>query len=322
MPTTDSSTLSIGMQIFYARMLLKRLLPLLIHTQFGVPGRIPRGMGKVMRYLRLGSLAVNKTPLTEGSPPAGKSLTTTYVDVTMKQFGDFVTLTDVVKTQVFDPLLGDLMPVMAEQAGLSIDSYTCDILNAGTNVQYAAGRVSRVTVANTDKYTAAEGLKAKRTLENANVLRIGGYYYAYAHPNTLYDLRQDSRWVNANSYVDNSNLKNGEEGELDGIRYLRSTNTGKFTGAGAGGIDVYSTLVFGQNWYTTASYEAPESGGSTPEMDGEATSLPVELILKELGSGGTSDPLNQISTLAWKVAYETVISNQNCGVRVEHAVSP
>ena len=322
MPTTDTGTLSIGMQTFYARMLLKRLLPLLIHTQFGQKGRIPRGAGKVMRWLRLGALAINKTPLTEGSPPAGKSLTTAYVDLTMKQFGDFVTLTDVVKTQVFDSLLGDLMPVMAEQAGGSIDAYTCDVLNAGTNVQYAGGVASRVLVAASNKYSADEGLKAKRTLENANVLRIGGYYYAYAHPNTLFDLRKDSRWINANQYVNITNLLNGEEGELDGIRYLRSTATGKFAGAGASGIDVYSTLIFGQNWYTTASYDAEEAGGTDPEMGGEATDLPVELILQELGSGGTNDPLKQISTLAWKVAYETIISNQFCGVRVEHAVSP
>lgn len=58
--------------------------------------------------------------------------------------------------------------------------------------------------------------------------------------------------------------------------------------AGAEGRDVYSTLVMGENAYGTTSVE----GGG------------LEHIVKQLGSAGTADPLNQRATAGWK-AWKT-----------------
>lgn len=55
-------------------------------------------------------------------------------------------------------------------------------------------------------------------------------------------------------------------------------------GAGADGSAIYCTLLLGANAYGTTELE----GGG------------LEYIAKQRGSGGTSDPLNQRSTLGWK----------------------
>ncbi len=73
--------------------------------------------------------------------------------------------------------------------------------------------------------------------------------------------------------------------------------------AGAEGRDVYATLIMGDNAYGTAS------------LDGEGLSL----IVKQLGSAGTSDPLNQRATVGWKAAKVTVRLVEAFMVRIETA---
>lgn len=72
-------------------------------------------------------------------------------------------------------------------------------------------------------------------------------------------------------------------------------------GAGAGGRPVYSTLILGANAYGVTEI----SGGG------------LEFIHKELGSGGTSDPLNQRATEGWKCTRVCKILVEQYMVRVE-----
>jgi N4-gp56 family major capsid protein len=73
--------------------------------------------------------------------------------------------------------------------------------------------------------------------------------------------------------------------------------------AGAQGRDVYATLVFGENAYGTT----------------EITGGGLELIVKQLGSAGTSDPLNQRATVGWKATKVTVRLVEAFMVRIETA---
>ncbi len=75
--------------------------------------------------------------------------------------------------------------------------------------------------------------------------------------------------------------------------------------AGAEGVDVYATLVFGENAYGTTSLE---NGG-------------LEHIVKQLGSAGSSDPLNQRATVGWKATKVTVRLVEAFMIRIETAAS-
>lgn len=77
--------------------------------------------------------------------------------------------------------------------------------------------------------------------------------------------------------------------------------------AGAAGVTLGSTLVLGQNAYGVVDIE----NGAAPQ-----------LIVKPAGSAGTADPLNQFSTIGWKVpAFATVILQQLFMIRIEHGIS-
>ncbi len=73
--------------------------------------------------------------------------------------------------------------------------------------------------------------------------------------------------------------------------------------AGAEGRDVYATLIFGENAYGTTS------------LAGEG----LTHIVKQLGSAGTSDPLNQRATVGWKANKVTVRLVEAFMVRIETA---
>ena len=85
-----------------------------------------------------------------------------------------------------------------------------------------------------------------------------------------------------------------------------SANTVIYPGeAGADGVDVYATLVFGENAY-----------GTTTLADGG-----LEHIVKQLGSAGSSDPLNQRATVGWKATKVTVRLVEAFMIRIETAAS-
>jgi len=73
--------------------------------------------------------------------------------------------------------------------------------------------------------------------------------------------------------------------------------------AGAKGRDVYSTLVLGSDAY-----------GVT-----EVTGGGLKNIVKQLGSAGTGDPLDQRATTGWKAIKTAEILVENYMVRIETA---
>ncbi len=75
--------------------------------------------------------------------------------------------------------------------------------------------------------------------------------------------------------------------------------------AGGEGRDVYATLVFGDNAYGTTEVGY---GG-------------LEHIVKQLGSAGASDPLNQRATVGWKANKVTVRLVEAFMVRIETVAS-
>ena len=70
---------------------------------------------------------------------------------------------------------------------------------------------------------------------------------------------------------------------------------------GAGGTDVYSTLVIGEGAYGVTDI----AGGG------------LQTIIKQKGSGGTADPLDQRATIGWKCAKTAEILVDEYMVRIE-----
>ena len=94
----------------------------------------------------------------------------------------------------------------------------------------------------------------------------------------------------------------GEVGKLFGCRIVETTQAKVFEKAGASNADVASVIVLGQYAYGYTSLT-----GSNPRV-----------IVKPAGSAGTGDPLDQISTVGWKMdGFGVKLIQPEYAVRIE-----
>lgn len=299
--TTTESGMSAQMKTFYDKNIIRNAQPLLVHDQFGQKRNIPDNSGKKIEFRKLNPFSKATTPLTEGVTPDGKKLDWTKVEAEVSQYGDYVTTSDLLNLTAVDNTILEAQRVLGEQAGATLDTITREVLNSGTNVQYVDGtKTSRLSIASTDVLTVNAVKKAVNTLKRMNARKIDGDYIAIIHPDVAYNLTSDPNWLNVNMY-NPKNWYEGEIGKIHGVRFIETSEAKVFEGAGASGVDVYSTLIIGADAYGVTELE---NGG-------------LETIIKTKGSGGTSDPLDQRSTIGWKAAKTAEILTQAFMVRIE-----
>ena len=304
--TTDSG-LSAENKTFYDRTLLESAKPNLIHSQFGQKRPIPKNGGKKIEFRRYGALPKALTPLTEGVTPDGRKLTVTAVEAEVHEYGDYVALSDVLDLTAIDNNVLEATKAIGNQAGLTLDTITRNILQAGTNVQYcpkvgASGTTavtSRADIDATCKLTVDEIKKAVATLKANNVPKISGSYVAIIHPYAAYDLMSDPAWEEMHKYTTSDNMYEGEIGRIAGVRFVESSEA--LIVKTSTNPAVFCTLVLGENAY-----------GIT-----EVTGGGLKTIIKQLGSAGTADPLDQRSTVGWKAMQTAEILQQNYMIRIE-----
>ena len=287
--TTDSG-LTNEMKTFYSDYLIDMAEPELVHDQFGQKHPIPKNGGKTIEFRKYDPLPKALTPLTEGVTPDGQKISMGVVTATVKQYGGFVELSDILLLTAIDNNLVQATKLLGSQAGRTLDTITREVLNGGTNVQYAEGQVtSRGELSYTDaennmNLTVDAVRKAVRFLKVMNAPRINGYYAGIIHPDCSYDLMSDPKWVNVKTYADPEGIYEGEIGRIEGVRFVETSEAKVFTGDGAAGRDVYSTLILGADAYGVTEI----AGGG------------LQHIVKQLGSAGTADPLDQRATAGWK----------------------
>ncbi|GAN11067.1 conserved hypothetical protein [Mucor ambiguus] len=306
-PTAGVNALTAEQHTFFQDEMLERLTPELVWTEYGDKKNIPKRKGASTNFRRLNSLAVSTTELTEGVTPDGVNLDVTAITTTVKQYGNWTKISDLLDMTGYDPILQETVGLMGENAGESINVIARDIISAGTNVFYANGKTARNLIDETDKITALDILKVRRAMKNNHVKTIklpGGSmgYVALVHPDVALDLMQTPEWKEQNTYVDTKNREEGILGKMYGI-YFREVDTGvKFEGAGASGADVYGTIFLGRGAYGIA-----DIGGS----------VKPDIIVHPAGSAGSADPLNQFNTVAWKCAFTAVRLQELAIVRYE-----
>ena len=300
---TGSSTLTAEMKTFYDMTLIDEATSNLVHDQFGQKRPIPKNGGKTIEFRKFAPLAKATTPLTEGVTPDGKSLSVSTITATVNQYGDFVTQTDVLELTSLDNTILEATKLLGRQAGLTLDTVVRDVLNSGTNVTYcpkvASGTETAVTSRSaldaTSQLTVKVIQQVVAKLRGQNAPTIGGKYVAIIHPYVAYDLMRDPEWIDAHKYANPTNLYEGEIGEIAGVRFVQTTEAKVFDGG------VFSTIFLGEGAY-----------GVT-----EITGGGLQTIVKQKGSAGTADPLDQRSSVGWKAIKTAEILIPNYLVRVE-----
>jgi N4-gp56 family major capsid protein len=302
--TTLLAGLTDEMKTFYDMTLIDEASAALVHDQFGQKRPIPKGSGKTIEFRKFSPLAKASTPLTEGVTPDGNSLTVTNITATVAQYGDYIVQSDVLELTSLDNTILEATKLLGRQAGATLDTVTRNVLHGGTNVTYcpkvaADGTEtevkSRGDLDTTSQLTVKVIQQVVAKLRAQNAPTINGKYVAIIHPYVAYDLMRDKEWIDAHKYANPTNLYEGEIGEVAGVRFVQTSEAKIYNGG------VFGTLIFGEGAY-----------GVT-----EITGGGLQTIVKQKGSAGTADPLDQRSSVGWKAIKTAELLIPNYLVRVE-----
>lgn len=301
--TTLLDGLSAEMKTFYDMTLIDEASSNLVHDQFGQKRPIPANGGKTIEFRKFAPLAKALNPLTEGVTPDGKSLAVSTITATVSQYGDYITQSDVLELTALDNTILEATKLLGRQAGLTLDTVVRNVLQSGTNVTYCpkvadgveTPVTSRSALDNTCQLTVKVIQQVVAKLRAQNAPTINGKYVAIVHPYVAYDLMRDPEWIDAHKYANPDNLYEGEIGEIAGVRFVQTTEAKIYEGG------VFGTLIFGEGAY-----------GVT-----EITGGGLQTIVKQKGSAGTADPLDQRSSVGWKAIKTAELLIPNYLVRVE-----
>ena len=293
--TTDSA-LSAENKTFYDKALIQEATPNLIHDQFGQKRPIPKNGGKKIEFRKYASMPKALTPLTEGVTPDGRKLSVTTVEAEVSQYGDFVCLSDVLDLTAIDNNALEATRVMGRQAGMTLDTVTRNVLQSGTNVYYCppvaedgtvgAQPEDRAQLTKDCKLTVNVVKRVASLMKAANAPKINGHYVCILHPYAAYDLMNDPKWEQMHQYCKPEEMYEGEIGRIAGVRFVESSEAAVYTGAENDcpeGLAVFGCLFIADGAY-----------GVT-----EVTGGGLQTIIKQLGSAGSADPLNQRSTVGY-----------------------
>lgn len=307
----ENGSLSEEMKTYYSDYLIDLAEPELVHDQFAQKHPIPKNGGKTIQFRKYAPLAADASARTlkEGVTPEGQKLSMSIVEATVAQYGGYVELTDMLMLTAIDNNLVQATRLLASQAGRVLDAITRDELALAGVRQYAGGVTERSALNNTNEnhYLKVADIRlAVRTLKRANAPKIDGSYIGIIHTDCAHDLMSDTEWKNPHEYKDTENLYEGEIGKLYGVRFVETSEGKVWKAAGASGSDVYATIILGADAYGTTEI----SGGG------------LEHIVKQLGSAGTADPLNQRATVGWKATKVSKVLVDDYLVRIETTATP
>lgn len=243
---------------FYSREVLFQAQPRLRFLQFAKVKRDLQAVrGKSIVFVKYGNLAGGGA-LEESDVLTPEGMTTSEVIVPVKEQANSVQVTEyLLRTSLLD-VLGDASKLLANNMAMVLDGQFRDTVLQTTNVVYGGTATSLATMTATSGFTTKTVKDAVETLATNNAPRINGdYYVCIAHPHQLRQLRDDTNWINANTYMGRRQLYIGEVGMYEGCIFIETTQMPKLDmagiaekyGRGATITEAYEAVFFGDNAY-------------------------------------------------------------------------
>ena len=330
---------------YVVKQLLERAAPVMLIEKFGQAHPIPQNSTKSAKWRRYfltgatgaagsgsGSFYVPLalTPLVEGVTPGGNKLANVDYNCTLSQYGDYITITDVVMDTHEDPVLSEAVDILGEQAAYTIETIRYNVLKAGTNVFRlgAAGALvgSRALVngpitlgAQRSITTALNRQNARRFTKvissspNFRTEPVEAAYIGLCHPDLETDIRSLPGFIHPKQYGSVTPWES-EIGAVESVRYLSSTIFTPWadSGAATSGATTYRSTT-GVNWDVyPIIYLARDAFGIVP-LKGKSSITPMVVNPKP----APGDPLGQRGTVGWKAWQAAVILQDAFMLRAE-----
>jgi len=307
MPVNTSGQFTADIEAYIANETLPLARRQLVAYQFGDPEKLPKGRGTTFTATRYNRVPLPYQSLSEGVPPPGQTMTIGQQTVTLQQWGDKITLTDVAEMTIKHPVMNEAKKLIALQVAETLERNTFNSLLGFTQINYVNSRGSRNALVAGDVLNTFEVTRAFAQLVTLGAPRYMGdemtdtklsadaggskasanprsnpHYTAILHPFVEADLTQNSTFVLAASYSDVNRLYNNEVGQWHSIRFCSSNMVPFWSGytnaaytptpanAGTLAAGTYYVIVTGsdtQNQYESQIY-AVSAGQTTTGANG------------------------------------------------------
>jgi N4-gp56 family major capsid protein len=318
--------------VYAERQMLKHAGPVRILDKFGMLRPMPKNKTQTIKFRRPKVFTAATTPLVEGVTPTATQFSYEDVEVSLKQYGQVVEITDVIEDTHEDPVLNDAATQAGENIGRTMEALDWGVLRAGTNVFYANGavRTDVNTPVSLNKIRAVvRALKAQKGMKITQILDgsvnfqtkpIEASFVAVHHTNVEADIRNLPGFTPVAQYGSRKPISEYEVGSVEDVRFIASPDLDPIANGGAakagsgttmlstGGTnaDIYPILIMGKEAY-----------GIVP-LRGQGSVSPT--ILRP-GVRDKSDPLGQRGYVGWKAWHASLILNQLWMARLEVAVT-
>ena len=310
--------------------LLAHAEPILVISKFGQVKAMPKNASQKIKFRRAVPFKPALTPLTEGVRPDSQKIKYEDVETTLKQYGAWAEITDVIQDTKEDEVLKDATKLSGEQAAETVELLTFGAITGGTNVIYANG-VARNAV--NKPISLAKLRQTVRTLMNNRAKKITSIldasikigtkpieasFVAICHTDLEPDLRQLPGFKSVAEYGSRSVVSPYEFGSVENVCFITTPLFAPLADAGAAkgseqvlstsgtNADVYQILVLAQDAFGIVPLKGKES---------------AEIKVRNPGMPSHGDELGQTGSVGWKTWHAALILNQAWMARIECAAS-
>jgi len=241
----------------FAMKMLSTPTPNMIHNIPAIRKKMPKRSGQTLRMERYHSLGTAKVPLgRSGATPPGKSLQTTFVDVTPSWFGTYVEINQQVTLTYQDPVLNNATLRLGVCLRQTQDELMRDLLAGAApfiNCTAAGGDVpSIITQSDADEVVSLlldnnammilDSIEAQNKYDTAP---IRDAFFALCSTKLTKTLNAIPEFINKNKYASSSSSLRSEWGALGNLRFLVSSIGSVETALSMNGKAIYNIFVVG-----------------------------------------------------------------------------
>lgn len=289
--------------VYYEKRLFDFVRANLQMYNLGQQRAVPRNYGKVVWFNRPVPLTAATGALSESLTPAQTQLSSEGVSGTVKIYGTFTARSELAGMSLVD--INWMSDIFNYQAMLTIDTLIrAEFTASASGIQTYGGLSAAGTSA---LLTGTAIRKAVTRLRKGNVPGLfdaNTKYALLAHPAAIYDLMADTTTGGWQDLIKQSPLVQNEDlavrgfiRDVFGARVFDSTNVlasaQGVNSAASTDANAYYNMIFGRDAYGVIQIQGPGGGNlANPQI-----------IVKDIGSGGTEDPLNQRATIGWKAIF-------------------
>ena len=294
--TVGGTALSPAIQTIWSKEILFQAMPVLRFEQFAVKktelGVMPGLTINFMRYNNLSIDEANGAELTEGTRMEPVALSASQIQITVKEQGKAVSVTELLLNASFDDVMASASRLLGRHMAQSMDIQARNTLyapgvpfggGAAVAPSMVFGRTAAATRGSLAPYeyaaegnSGAPGYLSPATIKDAveilagqNIPRLGDTYVCFVNPAQARSLRDWPEFIEVTKYAAPGNFMLGEIGRLYDVVFIETTQVK----SGLGEVDSNPATSI-QDAVLANSYTAMMIGDNA---FGQAIALPVEL---------------------------------------------